>query len=83
MRAGVVSVGSVLGFAASPAPPLGGSGESGYGRVHGEEGLRTFAAPQAVTVRRFAPMADLTSYATPKAKAARAVELARRLPARW
>ncbi|QPP09115.1 aldehyde dehydrogenase family protein [Streptomyces bathyalis] len=82
LRAGVVSVGSVLGFAAIPSLPFGGSGESGYGRVHGEEGLRTFAAPHAITVRRFAPLADLTSYATPRAKASRMVELARRLHTR-
>jgi acyl-CoA reductase-like NAD-dependent aldehyde dehydrogenase len=82
LRAGVVSVGSVLGFAAIPSLPFGGSGESGYGRVHGEEGLRAFAAPQAITVRRFAPLADLTSYATPREKASRMVELARRLHAR-
>lgn len=82
LRAGVVSVGSVLGFAAIPSLPFGGSGESGYGRVHGEEGLRTFAAPHAITVRRFAPPADLTSYATPRAKASRMVELARRLHTR-
>jgi acyl-CoA reductase-like NAD-dependent aldehyde dehydrogenase len=82
LRAGVVSVGSVLGFAAIPSLPFGGAGESGYGRVHGEEGLRSFAAPQAITVRRFAPLADLTSYATPREKASRMVELARRLHAR-
>ncbi|OEV29345.1 aldehyde dehydrogenase [Streptomyces nanshensis] len=82
LRAGAVSVGSVLGFAAIPSLPFGGSGESGYGRVHGADGLRGFAAPQAITVRRFAPLADLTSYATPRAKASRMVELARRLHAR-
>ncbi|MCH6159344.1 aldehyde dehydrogenase family protein [Streptomyces marispadix] len=82
LRAGVVSVGSVLGFAAIPSLPFGGSGDSGYGRVHGEEGLHAFASPQAITVRRFAPLADLTSYATPREKASRMVELARRLHAR-
>ncbi|RAJ69040.1 acyl-CoA reductase-like NAD-dependent aldehyde dehydrogenase [Streptomyces sp. Amel2xB2] len=82
LRAGMVSVGSVLGYAAVPSLPFGGSGESGYGRVHGEEGLRGFAAPQAITVRRFSPPVDLTSYATPRAKAARTVELARRFHAR-
>lgn len=82
LRAGMVSVGSVLGYAAVPSLPFGGSGESGYGRIHGEEGLRAFAAPHSITVRRFAPLADLTSYATPRAKAARTVELARRLHTR-
>lgn len=83
LRSGAVSVGSVLGFAAVPALPFGGSGESGYRRIHGDEGLRSFAAARSVTVRRFAPIANLTSYATPKAEAQRAVELARRFHARF
>lgn len=83
LRSGAVSVGSVLGFAAVPSLPFGGSGDSGYGRIHGEEGLRAFAAARSVTVRRFAPVADLTSYATPKPAAARAVELARRFHSRF
>ncbi|MGW4233173.1 aldehyde dehydrogenase family protein [Streptomyces sp. NPDC004980] len=83
LGSGAVSVNSVLGFAAIPSLPFGGAGESGYGRIHGEEGLRAFAAPHSVTVRRFAPAVDLTSFATPRAKAARAVELGRKLHARF
>jgi hypothetical protein len=78
-----VSVNSVLGFAAIPSLPFGGAGESGYGRIHGEEGLRAFAAPHSVTVRRFAPAVDLMSFATAREKAARAVELGRKLHARF
>ncbi|MFE9728036.1 aldehyde dehydrogenase family protein [Streptomyces sp. NPDC005794] len=83
LGSGAVSVNSILGFAAIPSLPFGGAGESGYGRIHGEEGLRGFAAPHSVTVRRFAPVADLTSFATPREKAARAVELGRKLHARF
>ncbi|MFF5897360.1 aldehyde dehydrogenase family protein [Streptomyces argenteolus] len=83
LHSGAVSVNSVLGFAAIPSLPFGGAGDSGYGRIHGEEGLRSFAAPRSVTVRRFAPAVDLTSFATPREKVARAVELGRRLHARF
>ncbi|MFJ9055223.1 aldehyde dehydrogenase family protein [Streptomyces sp. NPDC102409] len=83
LGSGAVSVNSVLGFAAIPSLPFGGAGESGYGRIHGEEGLRAFAAPRSVTVRRFAPAVDLTSFATPREKVARAVELGRKLHARF
>ncbi|HWU05229.1 MAG TPA: aldehyde dehydrogenase family protein [Streptomyces sp.] len=83
LGSGAVSVNSVLGFAAIPSLPFGGAGESGYGRIHGEEGLRAFAAPHSVTVRRFAPVVDLTSFSTPREKVARAVELGRRLHARF
>ncbi|MEU2680949.1 aldehyde dehydrogenase family protein [Streptomyces sp. NPDC007107] len=83
LDSGAVSVNSVLGFAAIPSLPFGGAGESGYGRIHGEEGLRAFAAPHSVTVRRFAPAVDLMSFATAREKAARAVELGRKLHARF
>ncbi|MEV7436530.1 aldehyde dehydrogenase family protein [Streptomyces griseoviridis] len=79
LRAGAVSVNSVLGFAAVPALPFGGSGDSGFGRVHGAEGLLSFTAPQSVTVRRFAAPVDLTSFRTPAAAKARAVALVRGL----
>ena len=35
LRAGMTSVNSVISFAAVPALPFGGSGESGFGRIHG------------------------------------------------
>ncbi|MBT2507940.1 aldehyde dehydrogenase family protein [Streptomyces sp. ISL-98] len=82
LDAGAVSVNSMLGFAAVPTLPFGGAGESGYGRIHGAEGLRAFAAPRSITVKRFSPYADLTSFGTPREKAERAVELGRRWHAR-
>ncbi|SHG02528.1 aldehyde dehydrogenase family protein [Streptoalloteichus hindustanus] len=54
VRAGMVAVNSVLSFVAVPALPFGGVGDSGFGRIHGEDGLREFARAQAVTRRRFA-----------------------------
>ncbi|MGV9726863.1 aldehyde dehydrogenase family protein [Streptomyces albogriseolus] len=79
LRAGAVSVNSVLGFAAVPALPFGGSKDSGFGRIHGEEGLRAFTSVQSVTVQRFAPAVALTSFAVPAATRERAVRLARAL----
>ncbi|WP_030189433.1 aldehyde dehydrogenase family protein [Streptomyces violaceorubidus] len=79
LRAGAVSVNSVLGFAAVPALPFGGSGDSGFGRIHGAEGLRAFTAVQSTTVQRFAPPVALTSFEVPAATRERAVRLARAL----
>ncbi|WUW20170.1 aldehyde dehydrogenase family protein [Streptomyces sp. NBC_01463] len=79
LRAGVVSVNSVLGFAAVPALPFGGSQDSGFGRIHGEEGLRAFTAVQSTTVQRFTPPIALTSFDVPAATRERAVRLARAL----
>jgi acyl-CoA reductase-like NAD-dependent aldehyde dehydrogenase len=50
---GMVSINSVLAFAAIPGLPWGGSKESGFGRIHGPEGLREFARSKAVTDQRF------------------------------
>ncbi|MFI7390345.1 aldehyde dehydrogenase family protein [Streptomyces tendae] len=79
LHAGAVSVNSVLGFAAVPALPFGGSRDSGFGRIHGAEGLRAFTAVQSTTVQRFAPLVALTSFEVPAAARRRAVRLARTL----
>ncbi len=50
---GATSVNSVLGFAGIPALPFGGQGESGFGRIHGDEGLRGFAVAKSIARRRF------------------------------
>ncbi|MCP2261042.1 aldehyde dehydrogenase (NAD+) [Streptoalloteichus tenebrarius] len=56
LRAGMVAVNSVLSFVAVPALPFGGVGDSGFGRIHGDDGLREFTRAQAVTRRRFAAL---------------------------
>lgn len=61
MDAGQISVNSVLGFAAIASLPLGGRGHSGFGRIHGPEGLREFTRPRGLAVQRFAlPVALLS-----------------------
>ncbi|WP_235738836.1 aldehyde dehydrogenase family protein [Nocardioides alcanivorans] len=56
-----VSVNSVIGFAGMASMPLGGRGESGFGRIHGPEGLREFTRTRAVaTQRRRAPVNLMT-----------------------
>ena len=52
LRSGMTSVNSALSFAGQPALPFGGVGDSGFGRIHGEDGLREFARPKAITSRR-------------------------------
>lgn len=53
IRAGMTSVNSVLGFAAISSLPFGGQGESGFGRIHGADGLREFTVPHAISRQRF------------------------------
>lgn len=53
IRSGMTSVNAALAFAGVPALPFGGIGDSGFGRIHGADGLREFARPKAITRRRF------------------------------
>jgi acyl-CoA reductase-like NAD-dependent aldehyde dehydrogenase len=62
LRCGMVSVNGVISFAGIPALPFGGVGESGFGRIHGEDGLREFTRPQAVARQRFALPIVVTSF---------------------
>jgi acyl-CoA reductase-like NAD-dependent aldehyde dehydrogenase len=62
LRSGMTSINSVIGFATVPALPFGGVGESGFGRIHGADGLREFTRPKAITRQRFRPLVNLTSF---------------------
>ncbi|WP_031465917.1 aldehyde dehydrogenase family protein [Sciscionella sediminilitoris] len=53
LNAGATAVNSVMAFAATSALPFGGHGESGFGRIHGEEGLREFSRPKSIAEKRF------------------------------
>jgi acyl-CoA reductase-like NAD-dependent aldehyde dehydrogenase len=72
MRSGMTSINSVLTFASVPSLPFGGVGESGFGRIHGEDGLREFARAKAITRQRVGLPVNLMSFGRP-AKAADAL----------
>ncbi|MDQ3454863.1 MAG: aldehyde dehydrogenase family protein [Actinomycetota bacterium] len=77
LRCGMVSINSVIAFAGVPALPFGGVGDSGFGRIHGADGLREFARPKAVTRQRFAPVLALTTFRRRPAAVRATVGLAR------
>jgi acyl-CoA reductase-like NAD-dependent aldehyde dehydrogenase len=52
LRSGMVAVNSTLSFVGMSALPFGGVGESGFGRIHGDDGLRELSRAKAVTRRR-------------------------------
>jgi hypothetical protein len=52
LRSGMTAVNSLLSFAATPSLPSGGVGDSGFGRLGGDDGLREFARSKAITTRR-------------------------------
>lgn len=53
IRGGMIAINSVISFAAVPGLPFGGTGESGFGRIHGDDGLREFTYPKSTTRQRF------------------------------
>jgi acyl-CoA reductase-like NAD-dependent aldehyde dehydrogenase len=67
MRSGMTSVNSVLTFVGASPLPFGGVGDSGFGRIHGDDGLREFGVAKAITRRRGPSPLPLTTFdRTPK-----------------
>jgi acyl-CoA reductase-like NAD-dependent aldehyde dehydrogenase len=62
LRAGSISVNDHAVTAGAPWAPWGGVGESGYGRLHGELGLREFTVPVHVARSRLPKMKHLWWY---------------------
>jgi acyl-CoA reductase-like NAD-dependent aldehyde dehydrogenase len=62
LRSGMTAVNGVISFAGIPSLPFGGIGESGFGRIHGPEGLKEFARPKAIARQRFRAPLVLTTF---------------------
>jgi acyl-CoA reductase-like NAD-dependent aldehyde dehydrogenase len=75
LRSGMTSVNSVIAFASVPALPFGGSGDSGFGRIHGADGLREFSHAKSITRQRMRPLMNLTSLARTDKDMRRALSL--------
>jgi acyl-CoA reductase-like NAD-dependent aldehyde dehydrogenase len=62
LHTGMVAVNSVISFAAVDAVPFGGVKDSGYGRIHGPEGILEFTYPRTVVRARFQLPIAFTSF---------------------
>jgi acyl-CoA reductase-like NAD-dependent aldehyde dehydrogenase len=62
LRSGMTSVNGVISFAGIPELPFGGIGESGFGRIHGPDGLKEFTYAKAITRQRMKPALALTTF---------------------
>ncbi|CAN5436776.1 aldehyde dehydrogenase family protein [soil metagenome] len=66
MRSGMTSINSVIAFASVPGLPFGGVGDSGFGRIHGPDGLKEFTRAKAITRQRFGLPVALLSFSRPE-----------------
>lgn len=62
LHCGMVAVNSTISFAAVTSVPFGGVKDSGYGRIHGPEGLLEFTYPRSVVRARFQLPISFTSF---------------------
>ncbi|MFC9898144.1 aldehyde dehydrogenase family protein [Nocardia sp. NPDC127579] len=63
IRSGMTGVNLVYLFAALPELPFGGVGDSGFGRIHGPDGLKEFTFAKSVARRRLPALLALTTFA--------------------
>ena len=63
LRSGMTSINSVIAYATVPSLPFGGVGDSGFGRIHGADGLREFSRAKSITRQRMKPPLNLTTLA--------------------
>ncbi len=66
IRAGMTSVNSVMGFAGIPSLPFGGVGDSGFGRIHGDEGLREFSRVKSTAEQTMSLPINMMTFRQPK-----------------
>jgi acyl-CoA reductase-like NAD-dependent aldehyde dehydrogenase len=76
LRSGMTAINGVMSYAGIPSLPFGGSGDSGFGRIHGADGLREFARPKSIARQRMKPLANLTSFGRTDADLRKALVLA-------
>jgi acyl-CoA reductase-like NAD-dependent aldehyde dehydrogenase len=62
LRSGMVAINGIVSFAGVAALPFGGVGDSGFGRIHGDDGLREFSRAKSIARARFAPLVPILSF---------------------
>jgi acyl-CoA reductase-like NAD-dependent aldehyde dehydrogenase len=80
LSTGCVSINSAITYAMVPELPFGGVRDSGFGRIHGADGLREFAWPKSVTAVRFTSPLKVTTF---DHKASMGDTVVKMVKARW
>jgi acyl-CoA reductase-like NAD-dependent aldehyde dehydrogenase len=82
LRTGAASINSMVSFMLVPALPFGGVGESGFGRIHGADGLREFARAKSIASQWMKPPMNVTTFARTDKDVARTLGMVRFLHGR-
>lgn len=82
LRVGMASVNGVQSFALAAGLPFGGTGDSGFGRIHGADGLREFARPKSIARVRFKAKPDVVTFSRSAKDMATTLKLVRLLHGR-
>lgn len=71
LRTGMTAINSVMAFSGIPTLPFGGVGESGFGRIHGDEGIREFTRVKSTAEQVMSIPLNMLSFRQPKDMAKR------------
>jgi acyl-CoA reductase-like NAD-dependent aldehyde dehydrogenase len=66
LRAGMTSINSVMSYAGIPTLPFGGIGDSGFGRIHGDERVREFTRVKSTAEQVMSLPVNMMSFRQPK-----------------
>ena len=82
LNCGMVAINAAFSYAAVPTMPFGGVKDSGYGRIHGPEGLLEFTYAQTVVSTKFKLPLHFTSFKRSKFADALIIKISKMLNGR-
>jgi acyl-CoA reductase-like NAD-dependent aldehyde dehydrogenase len=79
LRAGMTAINSVMSYSGIPSLPFGGVGDSGFGRIHGDEGIREFTRIKSTAEQVVSLPVNFMTFRQPKQAPARLRQMIKQL----